>query len=444
MRRLGVLFGCLVNGAFAEVFSLLNVPMPRKWSLSSHYLFHIYATAPEGSTVTFKSFEIEWPDGKVGIDDYRSLQLSLVPWSNFRKLIDRTGFCSLERKIIFKEATTAPVFTIGSKKEATFPILATGQYLLTITNCGSREGATIKNGDVIVTQPHGYLPGNKIWTLQWWGWFTLANAILFIIWLIGSLRHYKALVYVQKVIAACATVALLEASMGYVHHKEWNKTGTQNSMLMAGMMLLYSLRYVVTLHMLIEVASGSGITMERLEVSVGVKVDLVCSVFLVMQWIWKVVLSHKYSLMLSQTFMFLITIPGTLLWFILFFWIYRKLNELLATLRDKKLADEVVTLFFNMRLVLIGSILLATVVLIVQFADIVLATTPWNLQWVAYDAAPHAVYTLFLLALMILWWPHADSWKYAYHQQVNQDESGIGPDGKVEAEQIGLAEPEEL
>merc|ERR1712062_690489 len=104
----------------------------------------------------------------------------------------------------------------------------------------------------------------------------------------------------------------------------------------------------------------------------------------------------------------------------------------LSQIEDKKPGSEVVRLFINIRLVLVGSILLATVVLLIQVADIVVSATPWNLQWLVsatpwnlqwlpYDAAPHSVYTLFLLALMTLWWPNAP-WKLAYSEQVNQDE----------------------
>jgi len=279
--------------------------------------------------------------------------------------------------------------------------------------------------------------------LQWWGWFTLVNAFLCIMWAIAAARHYKALVYVQKVIAACAIVALLEAATAYVQYKEWNGTGMRNTKLLAATLLFYSLKYVLTLHMLLGTAAGAGVTMQRLERRTELKVDMVCSIFLVTQWLWKAILSYKYRFMLSQTFLLVITIPGTLLWFSFFIWVYRKFHMLALHLQDKKLASEAVTLFINMRLVLVGSILLATVVLLIQVTDILLSATPWNLQWVPYDASPHSVYTLFLLSLMILWWPNADSWKLGYTDQVNQDENETGGDGKVQAEPIGVAEEAE-
>merc|ERR1712127_981255 len=123
--------------------------------------------------------------------------------------------------------------------------------------------------------------------------------------------------------------------------------------------------------------------------------------------------------------------PGTVFWFVLFIWVYRKFRALSEILHEKQLASEAVSLFINTRLVLLVSILLATVVLLIQLADIMLSRTPWNLQWVPYDAAPHSVYTLFLLALMILWLPRGDEWKIGYLDQVNQDENVGGGTGKV-------------
>jgi len=258
--------------------------------------------------------------------------------------------------------------------------------------------------------------------------------------------------YIQKTIAACAMMAFLEAAMRYSDYKEWNRTGTESMVRVAAAMLAYALKYAITLRLLMETAAGSGVIMERLEVRLQVKMELVCSLFLILQWVWKLVMSYKYRVMISQTSLLVITIPGTLLWLGLFIWVYRKFHTSLSQLQDKKLAAEAVTLFINMRLVLVGSILLATVVWLIQFTDIMLSSNPWNLQWVPYDAAPHSVYTLFLLAMMILWWPTADSWKLGYFNEVRQDEGATGvvneqigvaeEDGKVQAEQIGVAEAE--
>jgi len=440
MLRVIVLMWC-VTGASADIYKFEKDLAVDRRTLAGHYFFHVKSDAGLAS-VTFKNFEIKWSGDKAGPKGYKSLQVSLIPWSNFWKLVDQNTFCSAERRLIMKE--NFPTFTVGSKRNATFSIKATDVYLLAISNCGEADGATVAAGDVIVKQVHGHLPGNKTFTLKWWGWFSLVNVVLCIMWAIALARHWKALLHLHKMIAAATTVAFLEAVSAYFQYMEWNNTGSRSMTFITLTMFFYALKYVLTLRMLIETVSGSGIIMERLEVRNEVKMDVTCSIFLMTQWIWKSVISYKYLLMLDKKFLLMLSVPGTLFWFGIFVWVYRQFHTLLTKLQDKKLASEAVKVFTNMRLVLVGSLLLATVVLLLQLTDIVMSATPWELQWVPYDGAPHAVYTVFLLGLMILWWPHEDSWKLGYSDQVDQDENETGGDGKVEAQQIGVAESAEV
>jgi len=459
MLRPVIFLGFAIVGASAEIFEFEETQLPRKDQLLSYYLFHIYASAvPGNASVTFADFSVMRADGsRMGVSP--GLQVSLIPWSKFWDLIKEDDDCYSDGRASFVEKAGLPAFNLGlspvqaGKQVTTFPISVTDEYVLTVTNCGETpshmlEGAMLK-GKVIVAQPHGFLPGSKILTLQWCGWFAMVNAVICIFWTAATARHYKALVYVQKMIAVVAVAAFLEAGMAYAQYKEWNETGIRSTAFVSMTMFFYSMKYVFTLRMLMETAIGSGFAFEKLDRCSEVKLDMVCGVFLLLQWIWKAIISYKYRFMLKPVFLLAITIPGTVLWLIIFGCIYRQFRSLFTELQNKKLASEAVSLFINMRLVLVGSILLATVVLLVQLTDIWLHQTPWNLQWVPYDAAPHSVFTLFLLANMVLWWPHADSWKLAYSDQVNQDENAEAPAGEhraqaekieVEAEQIGAGE----
>jgi len=251
-------------------------------------------------------------------------------------------------------------------------------------------------------------------------------------------------VFVQKCIAACAILALLEASASYLEYQAWNDTGTRSLPMEVASLFLYSLKYVMTLRMLLETSAGAGVTVEKVDMRFSLKMDAVCMIFLLLQSIWKMVITNKYRFSLSSKFLLLLTIPGTLLWAVVFLWVYRKFKQQLSQMKERKLGSEVVDLFINVRMVLVGSILLATVVLMIQVADIVWSETPWNLQWLPYDGSPHTVYTLFLLALMILWWPNADSWKLGYSDSVIQEENETGGDGQIQAEQVGVAEAEQV
>jgi len=211
-------------------------------------------------------------------------------------------------------------------------------------------------------------------------------------------------------------------------------------------MLFYSVKYILALRMVSEAVTGAGLTLARLEQGDKLKLDVFCFVLLTTQWFWKGVISYKHAYMLKPTFLLEITIPSALLWLVLFLWVFRKFQAVEETARDQNLAAKVVAVFINMRSVLVLSVMLASALLLVQCAEIVESQTPWNLQWVPYDAGPHVVFTLFQLAMMILWWPRADDWKYSYDHAVSQDDceggSGAGQNNQVWPEKVGIGNNE--
>jgi len=452
MQRLVQFLGCAVTGAFAEIFQFENAVALDSLTLQGYYLFPVYADAVgtkvnEKAEVTFRNFEIK--SGKLSENMGESIHVSLVPWRDFFRIINTTFFCSKKGVIFQGDAKIVPKFNPVKAKEVTIPIKATGEYILTVTNCGSTS-ATLLKGQVAVKQPHGYLPGNKIWTLYWWGWFTLVNAFLSVVWIIAVVRHRSSVMYVQKVFTGLVVTAFMEGAVQYFLHKDWNNSGSENMVLFVLAMIFYGLKYLITLRLLMHTSAGAGVVMDRVETRLGTKMDITCAVFFMLQWAWKLVFNYKYRFMLPVRFMMLITVPGTLLWLFLFWWVYRQFHVLSETLQNKKLASEVVNLYINLRLVLVGTFVLATVVLLLQVADMWLMSTPWNLQWLPYDGAPHAVYTLFLMAMMFMFWPHKDSWKLGYSDHVEQHETEAGgveaqrdTGNQIEAEQIGANGQEE-
>mmetsp|Transcript_134414 Transcript_134414/g.268263 ORF Transcript_134414/g.268263 Transcript_134414/m.268263 type:complete len:449 (+) Transcript_134414:122-1468(+) len=445
MWHLILFFGLAVTGVFAEIFEFDDIPMPAN-TLNSYYVFHVYASAVAtkvnaNASITFKNFDIKWSDGEVKKGYDRRLQVSLIPWSNFRAIVNLTSFCSSSGQVIFKSHSNGVIiFNPAEQKEKTIPSEVTEEYLLTVTNCDDRNGTAMLKGQVVVKQPHGYLPGNKTWTLHWWSWFTFVNAFLCIMWIVAMACHRRALVYVQKVVAGLAVIAFVEGGVAYLDYWEWNDSGTRHKTFDFVTNFVYSLRYFATLHLLTETASDSGIVVESFPPPSKLKMAIVSAVFLVIQWMWGLVVSNKYCFMIRPQITVAFTVLGALLWLVLYVWFYWQFPSL-GTLQDNNLACKGVSVF-KFQMVLMGVLLLATVVLLLQLADILLVNTPWNLQWVPYDAAPHAAYTLFLLALMMVWWPRADNWKLEYTDQVNQEEADAagGEPPMVKAEQIGANE----
>merc|ERR1712032_1039966 len=191
----------------------------------------------------------------------------------------------------------------------------------------------------------------KIWTLHWWGWFTIVNAFFCIVWMIAVARRSSSLLYAQKMFTGIMVAACMEGAVQYFLHKDWNNSGSENMIVFNLSMVLYCIKYVFTLHLLMQTASGSGLILAELTWGVKLKMDITCAVFFVMQWAWKLLISYKYRKNLDFNFIMTITVPGTLLWLFLFTWVYRKFNLLSTTLRGKMdHTPEIVSLVINVRL----------------------------------------------------------------------------------------------
>merc|ERR1719195_977663 len=140
--------------------------------------------------------------------------------------------CDSSSNVKLKAAQgSAITFSPASQNALTVPITSTGEYLLAVSNCGKPAGDTRLKGEVVVKQPHGYLPGNKIWTMYWWGWFTLVNAFLSVVWIIAVVRHKSSVMYVQKVFTGLVVTAFMEGAVQYFLHKDWNNSGSESMVL---------------------------------------------------------------------------------------------------------------------------------------------------------------------------------------------------------------------
>eukprot|EP00419_Tripos_fusus_P063525 CAMPEP_0172906534 /NCGR_PEP_ID=MMETSP1075-20121228/177020_1 /TAXON_ID=2916 /ORGANISM="Ceratium fusus, Strain PA161109" /LENGTH=198 /DNA_ID=CAMNT_0013763995 /DNA_START=138 /DNA_END=731 /DNA_ORIENTATION=+ len=191
------------------------------------------------------------------------------------------------------------------------------------------------------------------------------------------------LLYVQKMVAVLAMTAFIEGAADFYAHMEWNNTGSRNIMIFGVTILFHCTKYALTLRLLLETSAGSGIVMKKLPPFAECKTNSICVIFLMMQWIWKVSVSYKQSLMINPVFLMIITAPGTLFCLILFTWIFQQFRSLSAALQFS--GSQAMKIFLGMRLVVVGTFFVATLVLLIQLADMWLDDTPWNLQWVPYD-----------------------------------------------------------
>ncbi|CAK0879963.1 unnamed protein product, partial [Prorocentrum cordatum] len=198
-------------------------------------------------------------------------------------------------------------------------------------------------------------------------------------------------------------------------------------------------------YMLVLVASlGWGVTRPFLDHQVILKLQVLCLLYIVLDFIRESVLSFRHSYSLSLTFVLLCLLPVSLLNGAIFYWVFTALSSLMETLRERRQTEKLV-LFQRLWKILIAALTLATCTLLFQIFNISRSiTSRWKYQWLLTDGITHALFLFVLAAMMYLWAPHKYSQRFAYsHQLDGTDENTAGQGSGIWADEFGLEEDQD-
>lgn len=443
---------CLLNGARAQIYEMGNTPLPSNRSLHTLYAFYVYSheEAPERPLgqplVRYENLIVTPSSTPPGIDlsTYKGVQLSILKYSEFWNLIDREKFCCtqadkeagkcehrdqllVQKKVgqSYEDAhvytATVPISTKGEKQES--KIRVTGVYILVFSNCGEFADGTV-NGQVTVRNSYGFLPGNEYHKMPFYGWLLTVYIVLTIAWLVLAVRWWKELFNIQSCITAVVLFGLCEAALWYIFFRDWNAKGQRHQVLFI-LSILSSVIKNIFSYMLVLVASlGWGVTRPYLDRHVILKIQAVCFLYIVLDFIREAVLSFRHSHSLSLAFVLLCLLPVSLLNGGIFYWVFTALSTLMETLKDRRQFEKL-ALFNRLWTVLIFALSVATVTLLIQIFNLSRSiTSRWQLQWLFADGVSHVLFLVVLAVMMYLWAPNKYSQRYAYSQQVDSTEHG--------------------
>lgn len=480
MLRLLLALGAWARLAQAQIFRFQETPVPATFSLSTHYMFYVYAKedAPKSdpgaaASVEFRQLTSKKSGNAEPPRSYKSVEVSLLPFEMFWTLVNKEKFCSSTEDVRRKKADewgrlmlTKPkgktLAEVGASiqpvpfpasggavpKTVAFPIKKTGVYILTFTNCGNFSEATV-SGSLAVKNVYGYLPANEFYTMRLFGWLTVLYVLIFMISFGAMVRHYKALFYIQKGIASITFLCVVECAATWMQYKDWNENGERRDIFFVASLLFYTLKYVLSWRLILLSSLGAGVVLQDLDTKTSIIFFAASTLFMVQSCLWKLLISYRYSHALETGFLMIVTIPGVLIYTGMFMWTFFSLSNLLVRIEEQK-QDMLVKTFRRVQKVLIGGLVLSTFVLLLQVVDISYGGIfPWEYQWFSVDGAPQFAFLLVLCLMMWVWWPNEDSWKFGYMVQVDQndDEEVMDPSGErsqkstsVAPEQIGVGE----
>lgn len=228
---------------------------------------------------------------------------------------------------------------------------------------------------------------------------------------------------------------------------DWNHGGVRSKTL-STLAIFFTVMKAAFSYMLVLVASlGWGVTRPFLDPQVITKIQALCILYIVLDFIREVALSFRHSHSLSMLFVFLCLLPVSLLHGVIFYWVFTALSNLMESLKERRQFEKL-ALFQKLWKILIVSLVTAAIALLYQIFSVYRSpTVKWKHQWISVEGASHSIFLLVLMAMMYLLAPHKYSQRYAYSQQVDDkevdkfdmsagspeavwaDEDGLGDDG---------------
>lgn len=438
------LVACHFRAARAQIYDLGDLEIPANRSLHTLYAFYMfsYEEAPETGGQPYVQFEnlVVKPKAegdKALLKGYRSIQLSIMRYSDFWTLISPQAFCCAQANIDAGECHVADQLlvqkppdqrggleffskTLGlhGRQERKHIIRTTGVYILVFSNCGDFTEATV-SGRVVAKNAYGYLPGNEYHKMPFYGWLLVVYVVLGVIWAALSLRWFKELFNIQNCISAVIGFGLVESLLWYLFFNDWNVHGFRGRVLFI-LSILASVVKSIFSYMLVLVASlGWGVTRPYLDHDVVIKIQILSFLYIVLGFIREAVLSFRHSHSLSLAFVLLCLLPVSLLNGLIFFWVFHALSKVMDTLQERRQFEKL-ALFRRLWKLLIFALAIATFTLLFQIFTLSQSiTTRWKYQWLFTDGITHILFLVVLAVMMYLWAPHKYSQRFAYSVQVD-------------------------
>mmetsp|Transcript_42967 Transcript_42967/g.98683 ORF Transcript_42967/g.98683 Transcript_42967/m.98683 type:complete len:486 (-) Transcript_42967:184-1641(-) len=410
-------------------------------------LFYVYAQedAPDAvqpASVSFYNFLFLAEPSVVANLTYRSVSVGLIRYEDYpldyHQGCDTGGLNWTVAGSLGEDLPRLPqVFQVqvpyrkGATRGVTKvfkPIMQSGLYVLAVGHCEVTSLRGVKvTGEVVMKNPFGYLPGSEYRKLSLYLILAFVYVGLGAIWAILSLVHHKELFNIQVCIGVVLFMGLVEVSLWYVTYFTWNKTGDKNFYMFYGAILASVVKSTFSYMLVLVGAMGWGITRPSLEKSTVCMIRCCCVIFIPLDYVRRVITNFQDT-EVPLSFILCILLPCSIMNGLIFYWVFSSLGDAIDNLTAQKQTEKL-KLFHRLWCVLVMALVLLTLGQLAEFAMVsVDVEVRWPYQWIFEDGVSHVLFLLVLFFQMILFRPHKESHRYAYSQQLADEEGDPAED----------------
>jgi len=369
------LAGCLPQAA-AEVYRFEDEPVPDGYSLHAKYLFYAWVKEKsedrlaEFPVMTSSDLRLSGPAPQ----DYAGVQVSLLPWEDFNKLVDPQAFCvgsdhagilSLQ-KYPSKAWVNNVTVPLGKVTSDTRKVFKSGVYVLVLSNCGSGKGLKI-SGSVSVKNPFGFLPGSEYYRLPLYGWATLFWAGAGILWFALLVVKKDAVVWAHIALAWIIITGFAESVAWWFALSTVNSGGeapkaTSIAEVLSVMRNIYAVTFILVASM------GLGVTEADLSRATKTKILAGSTVFGISAVPRVCLSSMRQAVSPKDNVVILANVPVILVSAFIFVWILRRLASNMRRCKELNQSDSL-AIFQRLAIVVSICMFSALGAVIAQFLD---------------------------------------------------------------------------
>eukprot|EP00927_Polykrikos_kofoidii_P052475 TRINITY_DN4632_c0_g2_i1.p1 TRINITY_DN4632_c0_g2~~TRINITY_DN4632_c0_g2_i1.p1 ORF type:complete len:554 (-),score=70.89 TRINITY_DN4632_c0_g2_i1:61-1722(-) len=441
----------------AEVYDVEGIKVPQPLSLRVLYFFYVYDNtnarggANEQSKMPWISFSnIQyWQSGETVTTN--ALQLILVRYDDVWAMphefccAQQDRRCPVANQIRVHHEKNDPLdnqdvykMTVASRpKSIKFHINTTSAYALVFSNCGTQDFPNVRlRGRVAVKNPFGYLSGIDHNKLYFFGFLVLIYILLGFVWFFLSVFYRDVLFSIHYAIGVVLALGFFEAVVWFVFYLAINLAGTPNTILYILAVFASVTKCVFSYMLVLAGAMGWGITKPTLTNAELCRIRSLAATFIVLDFARRLMLTFNQSREIPIVFVWCIVVAVAILNATIFFFVFSSLRSLLRGLGAENQTQKL-RIFRACRCVLRLALAKAVLSQWVEFVNLSRSIEKrWTMEWFYSDGISHSLFVPVLLAMMVLWKPHANSQRYTYSahiDDVDMDRNDTSMPGMVPA-----------